>query len=143
MKVRRDFVTNSSSSSYVIAFKSYGNVKSEILEMYPQIAMYKKMIKALVECDDYETSKGVIISCKEEYDTYLTRLYDFWECKTVEELLEREGERFKNDYNKVVDYLESGYSIIIKDVDYNAESFCDFLSLVAEDNPAFIIVKRD
>ena len=48
MKIRNDYVTNSSSSSYVIAYKSLPEIDEETLKRYPFLKNYGKLIETVL-----------------------------------------------------------------------------------------------
>lgn len=103
MKTRIDFITNSSSSSYVIAFKSFDD------EMKKLPKKVKKIIEALIQIffDDKVTNE-------KELQDYLCQNYDY---ESLEEMLEDEWLREK--YELYLSKIKEGYTIAFLDVAYN------------------------
>ena len=67
MKLRTDFVTNSSSSSFVIAYKEFPNLDEDILNRYPFLRNINEMVEKILFSagSSYdETTEGVL--CKDE-----------------------------------------------------------------------------
>lgn len=142
MKVRTDFVTNSSSSSYVIAYRSSPEFDEETLEKYPFLENYGKLIeKVLFTAGDNDTTEGEVARTKEEYDKWFLNRYG-WRNFTLEELLE-DDQWLRERYEKAIEYLKKGFNILSKDVDYNDEYCENMLRELANDTDNFVILEDE
>lgn len=131
MKYRSDFVTNSSSSSFIMAYKDSPFVDEDTIEKYP----FLKAIDAIVpiifkrEADESETAE--VISTIEELREYIGFRYS-WVAETVDSVLKRDS-YVRNIYAESVEYLNKGYKIVFKDVDYD-DPFYPILRKLTESN---------
>lgn len=127
MKYRTGFVTNSSSSSYVVAFKT---LDEGVMENCPAFA--KKIYDYFI--------KSVLTNCirtEEELVKYLLNYYCF---DTLEALLE-EDEYAKEKYEKFGEKIKNGYAICNIDVEYGDETMPDILKALHDDE-TFILISK-
>lgn len=143
MKIRSDYVTNSSSSSYVIAYKTLPEIDEETLTKYPFLKNYGKLIEAVLFAEgDNDTTAGVVSRTKEEYDKNFVSEYGWKKDSTVESILE-DDDYLTDMYNRAVEYLEKGFNILDKRVDYNDTYCSNMIKELAEDKENFVILEDE
>ena len=142
MKIRTSFVTNSSSSSYVIAYRSVPEFDEETLTKYPFLKTYGQLIeKVLFAEGDNDTTSGEVARTKEEYDKWVVENYG-WRNQSLDELLADDSWLLKR-YNKVIEYLEKGFNILSKSVDYNDDYCMCMFNELAKDKENFVILEDE
>lgn len=140
MKIRSDYVTNSSSSSYVIAYKTLPEIDEETLAKYPFLKNYRKLIeKALFTDDDYDTTVGTVSRTKEEYDDYFVSEYSWKNHVSLEEIL-KDNTYLVEIYNAAIEYLGKGFNILSKNIGYDNNYCINMIEQLAEDKENFIIL---
>ena len=119
MKVRNDFVTNSSSSSFVVAFKDLPDIDKETIDKYPFLAQYKKVISEAIFGNNVNLcspNESNIFENHIDLQDYLVEEYGYNE--SFKELC-KSDEYVHDLYDECIKYLKDGYKILIRDIDYD------------------------
>lgn len=136
LKIRTSFVTNSSSSSFIVAYKPLSEIDEDTIKKYPFLKNYNDMIKSILLFETEWTSKGYICEAKDEVDDYLL---DEYYCDSIEELKEEIGDEF---YTEIIKYVNDGYNILFKSVEYQDDCFIDIIKGLNKDNDNFVILEE-
>lgn len=117
-KIRSGFVANSSSSSFIIAYRDINTVLDDVKPSW-----IKPMIEKFVEV---LTKDGTTIKSVEELDKYFVDCYGGRE-DTIETVLEDDPD-LQEDYDKLKLAIEKGYAVADVDVEYSDEWGNEFYS---------------
>ena len=123
-KQRLSFVTNSSSSSFILAVKDQGFLKSGSSALE---TLVKKIIFGNAE----------IVKNKKEFDEYFFQNH-VWGAGDLQEFLQ-ENEEENSEYEKWLKYIEDGYLIIDRTIDSGDETMLDLINELP-DNENIIII---
>jgi len=139
MKYRTDFVTNSSSSSFVIAIKDIESITDKNILYLKQLQ--EILIEKLVNKEEdtwYGSYEGTLISSIKELNEYFKETY-FWKEKSMDEYFHNFPER-EEDYNKMKNCLENHYVLIFREINYSDEFMMNLIKKL-NDNENFIVLE--
>lgn len=136
MKIRKGFVTNSSSSSFVIGFKSEGLREiEETLDKVP--AIFKSSFLIFKKMFDFKSA----ITSQEELDNYFVSEYG-WRDATLKSILEDDS-YLQDNYTEMLKYINQGYGVLNISVDYNDETYCELLGSLPKSDSEIILISND
>ena len=133
MKTRSDFVTNSSSSSFVLAMKAMPDIDKDTLKKYPFLKAYMQLVEKVFD-------SGELIKTKEELDQWFMHEYGY--PNTTLEALLGDDEYLQPDYMEMADKIDTGYWLWCADVDYDEETMREIIYSLKDGNN-FILIKSD
>lgn len=143
MKYRSDFVTNSSSSSYIIAYKQTPNYDEATLKKYPALACFNRLIDMVLNAssDCNETDEGYKITTEEELNNFFVDRYGY-SLHTLYDILS-DDEYLKERYDKCVNAIQRGCVVLFKEVSYSDDILAELIRKLGSGNVGVEIIDSD
>ena len=129
MKQRLSFVTNSSSSSFILAVKDGGFLSSGTSSL-------EKLVKGIV------FGNADVIKTKEELDEWFLDNNGPCGISSLEVLLECDNGYYRESYEEYLEFINKGYFIVEREVDNNEETMIDLINQMP-DNENIIMIRGE
>jgi len=143
MKIRVDFITNSSSSNYVIAYKALPNVDQQTMEKYPFLCKYYDLVEQMLFSDGrFDENETCVATQPEGIDSAFVRFFGWDDDTTVNEVL-AQSEWVSALYEKCKKQISEGYQILFKNVDYRDKALSEIIEALAVGNSNFILLDKE
>jgi len=133
MKIRTDYVTNSSSSSFIVGFESEGNIDSQLKESMINFPRYEDVLHDIKSHRITKEQALEVFKDEVKYDAEFYLQYEYerklgFDCLSFYDWLENEANKkaFDEAVSTKVDELYKEYEEKINACEYLAEvEYCD------------------
>ena len=143
MKIRQGFVTNSSSSSFVIAYKKEEYSEEEIAK-YPILKFYDYILDhiASLKGEDWYDSDGYVLKTEEDVKTHYARCWGDEE--DIEHFDPTKMPSYElEEYEMIMNAIKDGKYVVLKEVEYHDDVTNKFISEILNDNHFELLSKND
>jgi hypothetical protein len=133
MKIRNGFVTNSSSSSFIIGFKDGVTLDNLIYKEIDKLSwpMQNIALLAVKKCQTLEENFDYEIKTVEELRNHIYNSYGGWGDESVDDILDRDNYA-KNLHDRYVQLIKEGYVCRVYNVDDHDEDIWEFINAISD-----------
>lgn len=146
MKYRSDFVTNSSSSSFIISFKDDVSLDAKIKEQNPVLEHMENIVKKyfMEGTRTYNDDAATVfynVDYEDEVRYWIRERYGRYD-ESFYDIIERD-EFAKNTYDKIMSELKAGNKVAVKNITYDDNDMSEILYLLAAEKKLKIISTKE